>query len=90
MLAKKHPEVSGPVVEIKRLSWSERRRMIADAREKLRRDNAAIRQDAWEDGMAEGEAKTRLETARRMKQDGVPMEQIVKYTGLNPEDIGLM
>ncbi|GHT95158.1 hypothetical protein FACS1894141_3230 [Spirochaetia bacterium] len=95
MLATKHPEVSGPVVEIKRLSWSERRRMIADAREKLRRDNAAIKQDAWEDGMAEGEAKgrvegraeNRMETARMMKQDGVPREQIVKYTGLSPEEI---
>jgi predicted transposase/invertase (TIGR01784 family) len=91
MLAKKHPEISGPVVEIKRLSWSERRRMIAEAREKLRRDNAAIMDDAREDGlaegMAEGEAKNRMETARRMKKDDFSIEQIVKYTGLTAEEI---
>jgi predicted transposase/invertase (TIGR01784 family) len=83
MLAAKHPEVNGPVAEIKRLSWSERRRMIADAREKLRRDNAAIREDAWEDGMAEGIA----ETARRMKAMGLSMDTISEATNLSPDEI---
>ncbi|GHT95847.1 hypothetical protein FACS1894141_5200 [Spirochaetia bacterium] len=103
MLAARHPEVSGPVVEIKRLSWSERRRMIADAREKLRRDNAAIMAYAKEQGLEEGRTEGRVEglaegkaegiaegiakTAQRMKEDGVPMEQISKYTGLGPEEI---
>ena len=91
MLAAKHPEVSGPVAEIKRLSWSERRRMIAEAREKLRRDNAAIRDDAWEDGVAEGEAKgraeTRMETARKMKVLGLSTDTITEVTGLGVEEI---
>jgi predicted transposase/invertase (TIGR01784 family) len=111
MLATKHPEVSGPVAEIKRLSWSERRRMIAEAREKWRRDMAAMKKDAREDGLAEGKAEgiaeglaegiaegkakgkaegiaeNRMETARKMKQDSLPIGQIVKYTGLNPEEI---
>jgi hypothetical protein len=32
-------------------------------------------------------AETRMETARRMKKDDVPIEQIVKYTDLTPEEI---
>ncbi|GHT95793.1 hypothetical protein FACS1894141_5040 [Spirochaetia bacterium] len=57
MLATKHPEVSGPVAEIKRLSWSERRRKIADEKERIRRDNFAMMEYAKERGMAEGKAE---------------------------------
>jgi predicted transposase/invertase (TIGR01784 family) len=95
MLAAKHPEVSGPVAEIKRLSWSERRRMIADAREKMRRDNVAIMEYAKEQGLAEGkaqglaqgEAKNRMETVRRMKAMGLSTDTISGATNLSPDEI---
>jgi predicted transposase/invertase (TIGR01784 family) len=95
MLAKKYPEVGGAVVELKRLSWSERHRMIADSREKLRRDNAAMMEEAREEGLAEGEAKGlaigeakgQRETARRMKTMGLPIDTIATATGLSPEEI---
>jgi predicted transposase/invertase (TIGR01784 family) len=86
MLAAKHPEVSGPVAEIKRLSWSERRRMIADAREKIRRDNVAMLEYAKERGIAEG----RTETARKMKAMGLSMDTISEATGLSHEEIARM
>ena len=39
------------------------------------------------EGLAEGEQKKALESARRMKADGMPAELIAKYTGLTAEDI---
>ncbi|GHT94783.1 hypothetical protein FACS1894141_2110 [Spirochaetia bacterium] len=87
MLAAKHPEVSGPVAEIKRLSWSERRRKIADEKERIRRDNFAMMEYIKERGMEEGRTEGKAETARKMKKDAFSLEQIVKYTGLTPEEI---
>jgi predicted transposase YdaD len=123
MLAKKYPEVGGAVVELKRLSWSERHRMIADSREKMRRDYAAMAEEAREEGLAEGEARGkaeglaegeakglaegeargkteglaegearglaegRLETARKMKALGLPIDTIAAATGLSPKEI---
>ena len=38
-------------------------------------------------GRAEGENLARLEFAKRLKQDGMPVEMILKYTGLAENDI---
>jgi predicted transposase/invertase (TIGR01784 family) len=46
--------------------------------------------EARAEGLAEGKAKVqqeKLDSARRMKADGLTPEQIQKYTGLPPEDI---
>ena len=39
------------------------------------------------EGLAEGRAEANIETARRMKTDGMPTEIIAKYTGLSKEEI---
>ena len=39
------------------------------------------------EGIKEGQYSTRLETARNMKKDNMPVELISKYTGLTPEEI---
>ncbi|GHU64507.1 hypothetical protein FACS189447_01470 [Spirochaetia bacterium] len=54
MLAENHPEVRPIIAEYKKLTWSERRRMIADLKEKYRRDNQAILDDAKQLGHEEG------------------------------------
>jgi predicted transposase/invertase (TIGR01784 family) len=79
MLAKKHPEVRPIIAEYKKLTWSERRRMIADLKEKYRRDDAAVLEDALMD-------KSR-EIARKMKARGRPLIEIVEDTGLSQEEI---
>jgi predicted transposase/invertase (TIGR01784 family) len=38
-------------------------------------------------GVAEGEAKKNIEIARKMKSDHLPLDVIMKYTGLTPEEI---
>jgi predicted transposase/invertase (TIGR01784 family) len=53
MLGKKHPEVGPQVEEYQRISWSQRRRLLADYWEKQRRDAAAALDYAREEGRAE-------------------------------------
>lgn len=43
-----------------------------------------------EKGRAEGEAKARYDLARRMKEAGLPLEQIAELSGLTPEEIGTL
>lgn len=39
------------------------------------------------EGIAEGRAEERLEMARKMKNDGLPVDMIARYTGLSVEEI---
>ena len=39
------------------------------------------------EGRAEGITSQRLETARSMLVDGLPLEKIMRYTGLSKEEI---
>jgi predicted transposase/invertase (TIGR01784 family) len=81
MLVKSHPEVGKAAAVLEELSWSERHRMLAEAREKERRDIQAM----IEDGRKEGRKEMALETARRMKEAGFSQEQISALTGLPPD-----
>jgi predicted transposase YdaD len=57
MLLKKHPEVGGAVVELRKMSWSERRRDRALAKEMWRHDVATWKHYARQEGLAEGKAE---------------------------------
>jgi flagellar biosynthesis/type III secretory pathway protein FliH len=63
MLGKRHPEVKPQVEEYQRISWSEKRRLLADHWEKQRRDAAAAmhyaRNEGREEGLEEGRAESR-------------------------------
>ena len=39
------------------------------------------------EGMLQGSYKEKLETAQKMKQDNLPVELIIKYTGLTRKEI---
>ena len=45
------------------------------------------REEGLIEGREEGRAEERLETARRMRSDGLSMEMVVRYTGLSEEEI---
>jgi predicted transposase/invertase (TIGR01784 family) len=79
MLAEKHPEVRPIIAEYKKLTWSERRRMIADLKEKYRRDHQAILDDALMD--------SKREIARALKAQGYSIEKIAAATQLSLEEI---
>lgn len=65
------------------LSADDKARMIAEAREKNRRDVAAYAKDAREEGRIEG----RRETARKMLRHSRPQEEIAEMTGLSRQEI---
>lgn len=64
-----------------------------------RRKNEEMRRKAAEEGMKEGmkkgrkegmekgEQKKQIEIARKMKKDGISIDMIIKYTGLQSSDI---
>jgi predicted transposase/invertase (TIGR01784 family) len=99
MLGKQDEAVGKAVGILKKLSWSERHRLRAEAREKWRKDVNSWKEDAYMQGRAkglaegltrgenEGIAKNRLETARKMKELGDPAEKIILVTGLSEEEI---
>ena len=90
MLATKSPELKKAVGVLKELSADERTRMIAEDREKFRRDMASrvdgARREGHEEGREEGYQKANLENARKMKELGFSVENIRVITGL-PEEV---
>jgi predicted transposase/invertase (TIGR01784 family) len=82
MLVKSHPEVRKAAAVLEELSWSERHRMLAEAREKERRDIQAM----IEDGRNEGRKEMALEAAQRLKARGLPSEHIAEDLSL-PLDV---
>lgn len=77
------------IVDIASLSKEDR--MKYDESIKVYRDNLVTRAAAIEEGKREGREEGRREaniaTARNMKADGLPIDLIVKYSGLTAEEI---
>nr|VFK39095.1 MAG: conserved hypothetical protein (putative transposase or invertase) [Candidatus Kentron sp. SD] len=46
------------------------------------------REEGRQEGRQEGKEEERIAMARTMKQEGEPLEKIVKYTHLTPEEVG--
>ena len=95
MLAQGNPDVQKAVRRLVELSADDKARMIAEAREKNRRDAAAYAKDARDEGLAEALAKGRTEglakgykdVARKMLQRSRPLEEIMEMTGLSMQEI---
>ena len=43
--------------------------------------------EGWETGLEKGEQKKQIEIARKMREDGISIDIIIKYTGLQSSDI---
>ena len=54
-------------------------------------DIADARKTALKEGLEEGEklgiSKTKIETAKKMKEENIPLDIIIKITGLTEEEI---
>jgi predicted transposase/invertase (TIGR01784 family) len=95
MVAKTSPEVAEAVGVIMELSEDECTRLLAEEREKYRRDEEARREDAYEEGEKKGrlegeqtgEQKGRLEVARRLLLEKDPVERVAKVAGLSLEEV---
>jgi predicted transposase/invertase (TIGR01784 family) len=83
MLLKRHPEVQPVVAEYQRISWSEKRRKIADYKEKIRRDEWARTEYVRDEGREQGRAEGVQKTAKNFLDMGLSPEQVAKGTGLD-------
>lgn len=70
---------------------SDRVRELIEMRRKAAHDEATRLEDALEQGLErgreEGLERGRVETARRLRDAGVPLDTILAATGLRPEDL---
>jgi predicted transposase/invertase (TIGR01784 family) len=82
MLSKNYPQVKPAVEEHQKMSWSDRRRMIAEYREKWRRDRRAEMAYARDEGMEQGLEKGRQEVLALVAQGYTPEEIKAKLTGV--------
>jgi len=90
-----NPDIQKTVAPRVELSVAEKAHMIAEAREKNRRDEAAFIHDARKKGLAEGRARGRAEgekhkavgIARKMLQRSRLMEEIIVITGLSQQEV---
>ena len=81
--------------QYKKITADEKMMAIIEMRERAKRemeeDKYAARKAGWEDGMEEGK-KTGIkersqEIARKLKETGMEIKQIVEITGLSEEEI---
>ena len=76
-------------------SLTQQERIAYDENLRIYRDNIAVYEGQYLEGLEKGEAKGRaegrveamMENARRMKADGMATDLITKYTGLSAEEI---
>jgi predicted transposase/invertase (TIGR01784 family) len=86
-LSQTSPAIAEAWGVIKHLSADESARMIAESREKARMDMEAYRETGRREGLREGEQKGKLEVARNLLQEKLPVELVVKSTGLSLEKV---
>jgi predicted transposase/invertase (TIGR01784 family) len=83
MLKERNPQVGKAVSRLMALSEDEAARMIAESREKLRRDISAIEHAARKEGREEAQ----LAFARKLLEHRRPVKEIMEYTGLSEAEI---
>jgi predicted transposase/invertase (TIGR01784 family) len=91
VIAQKSPELKKVVGILMDLSADERTRMLYEAHETARMDEESRMRGAWNKGRVEGEARGRvegkMEAARAMINDGLPLETVSRYTGIPADEL---
>ena len=72
------------------LSADDKARMLAEAREKARRDKEVYAKDAREEGREEGRGEGVREVARNLLKTGLSVELIAQATGLTRQEIAAL
>lgn len=89
-LAQTSPAMEEAWGVIKELSADERERLLAEDREKTRRDNAAYYETGLVEGRAEGRAEGYASIITHMLAQGLSPEQISSFTGLTLSDVNAL
>ena len=80
-------ELKEAVTKVNRMSEDEYMQRIADLREKAIIDERSMISYATNQGIQQGERKEKLETAKKMLEEGIDLEVIQRVTGLTKEEI---
>jgi predicted transposase/invertase (TIGR01784 family) len=87
MIADHDPSLEKAIGVLKKLSADESARMLAEDREKRRRDIVSIRRAGVAEGEAIGASRERVALARNLLKIAMPVEQIAKVTTLSVKEI---
>ena len=90
MIAERSPAINKAVVEVKRLSQSERAQMIYEDRQKAIHDENSRIKSALKKGRSEAEKKAyedKIDMVKEMLSDKEPMSKIMKYSKLTEKEI---
>ena len=88
-------EIKKAKVEYDKINQDERERELAELRLKYIRDQNAIRDYGYDrgkeegrrEGIEEGIKDEKINIAKAMLKDNIPLKQIIKFTGLSKEEI---
>ena len=80
-------EIKKAKVEYDKINQDERERELAELRLKYIRDQNAIRDYGYDRGKEEGIKSEKINIAKAMLKDNIPLKQIIKFTGLSKEEI---
>ena len=86
-MAEKEKEIKEAIEALEEISNDEEKVRIAELREKYIADRESELETAEEKGITKGIAKEKLETAKKMKEKNMKIEDIIEITGLSREEI---
>ena len=86
-IMEKNEDIKDAVVTVHEMSEDEKLRRLAELREKAIMDEKAIRRAGYKRGMEAGEKNQKIEIAKRLKEMGMKIEEIMKVTKLSEEEI---
>ena len=72
------------------LSADEELRILAELREKAIRDEKSLKEGYYNEGLKEGIAYNKKENAKKMKEEGIGIDTIIKITNLTREEIEML
>ncbi len=95
MAKQKNEEVKKASKELERMSMSYEERWLYDARKFKEWDERSLKEYEIEEATKKGieigeknsEKKVKLETAKKMLEEGIKIETVIKITGLTKEEI---
>ena len=87
MTAQTRPAIAEAWGVVKYLSADEESRLLAEYEEMARRDEADRQKGAYKKGLDEGRQEEKLEVARNALREKLPIETVVKLTGLPHEQV---
>lgn len=80
-------EIKKAMNELQEMSEDEELRRLAELKEKAIRDEENGLRHAREEGIKEGIKQDKKEIAKKMKEEGFPIETIIKIIGIAKEEI---